>query len=289
MATEAEVQAALDDLDRAPDRIVARNWPGHLQARSADPGLYSWWVDPAGADELAEGLDASVEAGRIYAGQAGATKWPSGKVGAATLASRIGSQHVRGRIRGSTFRLTLASALRASLGPVVEGPKKLAGESEDELSRWIAGHLTVAVHPFAERDALSDLEDRVLDVLDPPLNLDGRPPSDVRSSLSRRRASLGAATAPPSPSRARSQPTVPSKPMTAAGSSERVTLHEEIAAILREQGGWMTTQEIAHAVNERGRYSKKDGSAMAASQIRIRTYKYSHLFEQDGSRVRLRD
>jgi hypothetical protein len=52
-----------------------------------------------------------VRPGRIYAGQAGATKWPSGKVGKATLGSRIGGNHLRGSISASTFRSTLASAL----------------------------------------------------------------------------------------------------------------------------------------------------------------------------------
>jgi hypothetical protein len=49
-------------------------------------------------------------------------------------------------------------------------------------------HLQVAVHPFAERDALGDLEHRVLQVLDPPLNLDGRPRTPLRKTLSQLRS-----------------------------------------------------------------------------------------------------
>jgi hypothetical protein len=48
--------------------------------------------------------------------------------------------------------------------------------------------LTVAVHPFEDYDALADLEHRVLTELDPPLNLDGRPGSDIRRALTRLRA-----------------------------------------------------------------------------------------------------
>jgi hypothetical protein len=47
-------------------------------------------VDPAGAEMLSTGLDVELAAGRIYAGQAGATAWPSGVKRLATLRSRIG-------------------------------------------------------------------------------------------------------------------------------------------------------------------------------------------------------
>ena len=71
-----------------------------------------------------------------------------------------------------------------------------------------------------------------------------------------------------------------------------VTLHDELLAILRSEGNrWMTVQELATAVNARGRYAKRDGSAMGAGQINLRTRaggSYEHLFERDGKRVRLR-
>jgi len=51
----------------------------------------------------------------------------------------------------------------------------------------------------------------------------------------------------------------------------------------------MTTQELADAVNERGRYRKADGSSITAFQIHGRTRKYSDLFERRGSQVRLRE
>lgn len=70
-----------------------------------------------------------------------------------------------------------------------------------------------------------------------------------------------------------------------------VTLHDELVAILRSEGNrWMTLQELATAVNVRGRYAKRDGSAMGAGQINLRTRaggSYEHLFARDGQRVRL--
>ena len=59
-------------------------------------------------------------------------------------------------------------------------------------------HLVVAVHPFEERDALADLERRVLAELNPPLNLEGRPASEIQegahASAGRRARVVGART-----------------------------------------------------------------------------------------------
>ena len=81
-------------------------------------------------------------------------------------------------------------------------------------------------------------------------------------------------------------------PLVFAYGAAVVTLHDELVAILRSDGNrWMTLQELATAVNARGRYAKRDGSAMGAGQINLRTRaggSYEHLFERDGQRVRLR-
>ena len=70
---------------------------------------------------------------------------------------------------------------------------------------------------------------------------------------------------------------------------ERVMLHDEIALILQANGKrWMTTRELADEVNRRGRYLKKDGSEVTPYQVHGRTRQYSHMFERDGSRVRLK-
>lgn len=186
VATSAELRRALLALDGAPIRIAARDWPAQLQG-VAQPGLYSWWVDDAGADDLSTGLGHTLPPGRIYAGQTGATKWPSGKRGEASLTSRIGNNHLRGRIHGSTFRLTLASVLAEPLrlDRAVDG--RLDGAQEQRLSAWMCAYLEVAVHPFPERDVLGDLEHRVLNALDPPLNLHGRSPTPLRATLTRLR------------------------------------------------------------------------------------------------------
>lgn len=70
----------------------------------------------------------------------------------------------------------------------------------------------------------------------------------------------------------------------------RVTLHEEIAAILRLRGNrWMTTTELASEVAARQVYVKRDGTSdVTPFQIHGRTKNYTDLFERDGIRVRLR-
>jgi hypothetical protein len=84
-------------------------------------------------------------------------------------------------------------------------------------------------------------------------------------------------------------PTADKRRRVGSAATARITLHEEIERILRERGNtWMTTQEVASAVNDAGNYRKKDGSAVTAFQIHGRTRNYSRLFERDGSRVRLR-
>jgi hypothetical protein len=189
LCTPVEVQRALTALDREAVKLPARDWPGGLRDLN-QPGMYSCWVDTLGAEHLSEGLCYPIAAGRIYAGQTGATKWPSGKRGSRTLAGRIGGNHLNGRIRGSTFRLTLAACLVAPLTLTRIAAKRLDGPSEERLSAWMRAHLAVAVMPFPERDPLGDVEHHVLAELDPPLNLDGMPRTPVRSALSRKRADL---------------------------------------------------------------------------------------------------
>ena len=71
--------------------------------------------------------------------------------------------------------------------------------------------------------------------------------------------------------------------------SERVYLHDEIAAALRERGNrWMSTKELAKLVRRRGRYQRLKPGEVTAYQVHGRTRRYSRIFERDGSRVRLK-
>lgn len=180
----ADALAALGDRAK---RVPAREWPPS-SAQLQHAGLYAWWVDAAGAAMLSEALG-DVAAGRIYAGQAGATRFPSGKRSGTTLRSRIGL-HLHASIRESTFRWTLAAALRSGLELEVVGPRRLAGDDKRRLSEWMAAHLEIAIHAVSDRDRLGSLEKSVLRKLDPPLNLEGMEPTPLRQRLTELRTQM---------------------------------------------------------------------------------------------------
>ena len=183
---ERDAWTALDDLDASPALVPASAWPAGAEGLDR-PGLFGFWVDEAGAADLARGLELPFEAGRIWVGQAGATKWPSGRAGSDTLGDRVGRIHLAGKVRGSVLRLTLASILLDRLDLVVQAPMLLQASSEQALSEWMRAHLLVALHPHDDRDSLAGLEQAVVQRLDPPLNLEAYLPA---TSLRQSAASL---------------------------------------------------------------------------------------------------
>lgn len=71
--------------------------------------------------------------------------------------------------------------------------------------------------------------------------------------------------------------------------SKHITLCGEIAAILYEHGNkWMTADEIAAAVNEKGRCHHRNGGAVTVFQVRRQTRNYANIFERQGCSARLR-
>jgi hypothetical protein len=148
------------------------------------PGLYSWWVDEAGAGDLAAGLGHRVESGLVYAGLAGATRWPSGQKSKNTLWTRITGMHLGGNHEMSTLRRTFGSILAEGRGwPRID---------EDALTRWMGEHLRVVLVPYAGADGLGQMEKDVLERLDPPLNLMGMPKTELRAALTRLRSTYSA-------------------------------------------------------------------------------------------------
>ena len=187
---ERDAWTALDDLDVSPTLVPACDWPVGVTCLDR-PGLYAWWVDEAGAADLSRGLGLTVDPGRIYAGLAGATWWPSGKTTDHTLGRRIGQMHLGGKVRMSTFRWTLASLLFDQLEMRAQASMLITPASEQALTEWMCEQLSVAVHPHDDRDTLAGLEHAVLERLDPPFNLRHMQPTPVRRRLSelRRRIS----------------------------------------------------------------------------------------------------
>ena len=184
------------DVQRLAALLSDPDWPERPRAFPADPiasgkaGLYSWWAD-AEARELFLRAAGGISVGRfLYVGQAGATHWPSGRKSSATLKTRIRSNHIRGNLSSSTFRRTISALLREPLDLRLAEPGKLAPEDNRRVSRWIEDHLRVAIVPSVDRDALERLEQAVLDTLDPPFNLEGRPPTDLRRCIAALRRAI---------------------------------------------------------------------------------------------------
>jgi hypothetical protein len=158
----------------SPAQFLATNGAG-LKV----PGLYSWWVDQAGADDLAAGLKHRVNGGLIYAGLAGATRWPSGGRSTNTLWSRLATMHLGGNHEFSTFRRTVGAVLAAAAGR--------DGIDESRLTTWMHEHLKIVAVPYEDADRLGRLEERVLEEIDPPFNLKGMPRTPVRAGITQLR------------------------------------------------------------------------------------------------------
>lgn len=169
-----------------PARAVQLN---DIVANRADlrvPGIYSWWVDDAGAADLTRGLGHLIEPGLVYAGLAGATR-SSGAPSTNTLWGRIATMHLGKRHELSTLRRSLGSVLASACG--------LATIDEAQLTLWMHTHLRVTAIPVADADTLGELETEVLAQLDPPLNLAKVGKTPLRDRLSSLRKQYAAPVA----------------------------------------------------------------------------------------------
>jgi hypothetical protein len=158
-------------------------------------GLYSWWVDAGGAEDLSRGLGDLIPEGLIYAGQTGAVVGVGHSQ--ATLRGRIGRNHLGGNVSGSTFRWSIAAALEKVILLIAVGPRELTSSSEGALTAWMRDHLSVAVAPVPDRSTL----DAVETVVSPGL---------IRHSTSRRwgRHHFGSSSASSAPLLGRERPTI---------------------------------------------------------------------------------
>ena len=188
-SVRSRVSEAVEHLSAFDSAVGANSFDPKSEAAS-HPGLYSWWVDDVGREVFESSLETDMP-GLIYAGQAGATSSRSGKKSPATLGSRLDDDHLGGTVYGSTLRKSLAALLLSPLDLRVESSDRLVAGHEDKVSEWMRRHLSVALYPYGDRDLLSDFEDEVLGILDPPINLQGRPQTPARQRLTtlRRRIS----------------------------------------------------------------------------------------------------
>ncbi|UTH47600.1 hypothetical protein KBW81_12885 [Loktanella salsilacus] len=169
--TDAYTKALLQLTSPSSREEISENY--RLENASNTAGLYAWFADSVAAEDLSIALNLRVPPGLVYAGQAGATRWPSGKIVTQTLKGRVEGNHIRGVRRSSTFRRTLDAII--------------AFESERHLTQWMQKHLSVAMFSHDDRSSLMSLEESVLAKLDPPFNLKGVPSTPIRTELALRR------------------------------------------------------------------------------------------------------
>lgn len=189
VTTPRSLSSALKAIDGRPSLFGPDDWEEVFEGL-AKSGLYSWYVDAAGAKELSEGLGVRVKAGCIFVSEAGATIWPNGRASRHTLLSQVAHDDLDGNISRSTFRLTLAAILKKQLKLKKRESGKLMEASENKLSDWMREHLSLAIYQHVAKDELNDLKDRVVREVDPPLNLRGMQPSDTRMQVSLLRKTL---------------------------------------------------------------------------------------------------
>lgn len=179
----ADVSDLLERLTQEDEAITPTAFLSGAVDGLRSAGLYSWWVDDAGASDLTAGLGHAVPPGLIYAGLAGATRSRSGKKSTNTLWGRIKSMHLGRRHEFSTFRLSLGSILAEARGE--------ADIDEEALTSWMHEHLRLIAVPVADADTLGDLETTILAELDPPFNLVKVKRTPMRARLSALRKAHG--------------------------------------------------------------------------------------------------
>lgn len=181
---QQQLNAVLKNLGRAAVRVPAATWPANV-ANIDRPGIYAVWVNQEGAEDLSKGIDLSLESGRIYVGQTGS----QGK-SPAFLRERILGRHLKGSVRTSTLRHTLAAILQRSPGRS-RSDEGILPPGESELSKWMRSHLEIAVSPIENPKILATLEQQVIEMLDPPLNLRGMRRTPLRDRISGLRKVFG--------------------------------------------------------------------------------------------------
>ncbi len=161
--------------------------PPSMARPPAAAGFYSWWcrverladAEPLIPREERRPTDSAWSL--LYVGIS-----PKSETSAKNVAMRF-TQHVGGNIGGSTFRQSLASLLIANLQlQPKSGSDRSRLTSEAPLSRWIE---TSCGATFARSDRPWELEAAVIQLLNPPLNIE-KGTNPFRFEVSARRSAL---------------------------------------------------------------------------------------------------
>jgi len=187
---------SLSDEARAvlsPDTLLL---PNHvldfIDRHAVTHGVYGWWFDNRLPLVPRDGCIERDGKHLLYIGIAPPKDRPVRRGGPTPVKSRLWRNHLRGTVRISTLRLSLAAVLEKELELAFWRDKRnrvrMDRHHEDKLTGWIAKHAAISV---AQHDEPWSLEDALVRNGPPlPLNLSmsGHP---FRSTLSDRRRALG--------------------------------------------------------------------------------------------------
>lgn len=77
---------------------------------------------------------------------------------------------------------------------------------------------------------------------------------------------------------------------SSAESAKGMTLHAAMELVLsRDHYGMLRAKDLAAEINAGGLYRMKDGRAVEPQQIHARVGRYEHLFEREGTFIKLRE
>jgi hypothetical protein len=176
------------------DEVLSRPCPV-----PALPGVYGWWfnrlptpIDTSGCHEF-DGFTL------LYTGISPKAPPQNGHPASkGQLRQRI-KTHYANNAEGSTLRKTLGCLLASELGiqlrRVGSGKRRTFIDGESRLSQWMGEHAFVS---FVVHDRPWEFEDRLIRLLDVPLNLDGNSRNAFHPELTRiRREAVASANALP--------------------------------------------------------------------------------------------
>jgi hypothetical protein len=165
----------------------------------AVPGVYGWWFDRLPVRMDTSGCRTLGGSTLLYTGTSPKRPPRNGRAPSkGQLRQRIVT-HYAGNAEGSTLRKTLGCLLAGELGiqlrRVGSGFRRTFIDGEQRLSQWMAEHACVS---FLPHERPWELEERLIELLDLPLNLDGNSRNVFHPELTRvRRDAVATANALP--------------------------------------------------------------------------------------------
>jgi hypothetical protein len=150
-------------------------------------GIYAWWMSASAIPSVTGPPHPEARIELLYVGIA-----PRGAASPATLRSRVLGQHLGGNIGSSTFPQSLAALLFEGHGWTTRWSgtrSQLIPEDNRALSEWQSRYLFLT---WVEHPRPWDVEQQVMVLMQPPLNLAGNASHPLHRRLTELRATLRA-------------------------------------------------------------------------------------------------